>query len=156
VLNQRGGQLASEVTTRKPRGRTETCDFCGQRDVELIRVTQYTICTVCSADLGHFILQSSRELLSAVFGVPIEEATSIRKVSGGLADHITDSGRVHADLARSYVEAGDYGDALTEASIALVSRPAVASVVAQALEVLFSPKLSPSVVTLKLHLKKHA
>jgi hypothetical protein len=137
----------------EPPTRQASCSFC-RGEGDLIRATPHLVCLACCRDIGRLILNTSRDQLTEIFHVAIEEATSIRKVSGGLSSHVYDSGQTHASLAKNYLEAGDYGDALAEAGIALMSQPPRATVVRDALSVVFNPSLAMSLTALQLKLKR--
>jgi hypothetical protein len=133
--------------------RQSICSFC-RGEGDLVKATPHLVCLACCRDIGRLILNTSRDQLTEIFNVRIEEATSIRRVSGGLSSHVADSGQTHASLAKNYLETGDYGDALAEAGIALMSQPPRIAVVRDALSVVFNPSLALSVTALQLKLKR--
>lgn len=129
------GQLPTEhaeLTARRP----TPCTLCARYEDGVTVVGDVHVCIRCGQAIAHLVLSSSRAELEDIWGIELTENTRMRKATEVVAVELKEGGRVHAQLALELAGSGELGQALIEASIALISAPDDRRVVEPALRVL--------------------
>ena len=131
-LESRGSLRPGSLTAP----RALPCTICERGAEHATVVDDVRVCGSCAQEIAHLVLSSSREQIEDVWGVELPENTKMRRASEEVATELRHGARTHAKLAEDLVDAGDVGQALTEAAIALVSDPDDKQVAEMALTVL--------------------
>lgn len=131
-LESRGTNRPGSITAP----RAIPCSLCDRTAEHGMSVREMRVCPACTRAIGHLVLSSARHEIEAIWGIEFEENTGIRQMTAAVAAELPQGGRTHAQLALDLADAGDHGQALIEAAIAIVSDPEDRATVERALGVL--------------------
>lgn len=130
----------SDMTSSSPlelrQSRMPRCTLCDAPAEELYTAASVSACTGCAIAMARIVLNRSRNVVEEIWGIELPEATNVRRTSESLAVELPDAARRQVRLAIELADNGDLGEALTEASLAIISDPHDQKVVEQAIGVL--------------------